>query len=96
MPRRGQAPLRRQARERGKELEAEWNELLAALPRGPSRARGASSSGACPASCPDGWEDALPNFEPGDKPIATRAASGKVLNAIVPQAAASWSAARRT
>ncbi|MFH1153632.1 MAG: transketolase [Pseudomonadota bacterium] len=30
----------------------------------------------------DGWDSAIPAFKPGDKPIATRAASGKVLNAI--------------
>ncbi len=33
---------------------------------------------------PDGWEAALPVFEPSDKGIATRAASGKVLTAIAP------------
>ncbi|WFN89496.1 transketolase [Arcanobacterium wilhelmae] len=32
-------------------------------------------------SLPEGWEKALPVFEPGQK-IATRAASGKVLNAL--------------
>jgi transketolase len=32
---------------------------------------------------PAGWEDALPVFKPEDKPIATRAASGAVLDAIV-------------
>ncbi|NLX09387.1 MAG: transketolase [Chloroflexi bacterium] len=31
---------------------------------------------------PDGWEADLPIFEPGDKPIATRNASSKVINAI--------------
>jgi transketolase len=30
----------------------------------------------------DGWASKLPTWEPGDKPIATRAASGKVLEAI--------------
>ncbi|GAB6095803.1 transketolase [Desulfatiferula olefinivorans] len=29
-----------------------------------------------------GWDSALPVFKPDDKPMATRAASGKVLNAI--------------
>jgi len=33
---------------------------------------------------PDGWESALPVFEPSAKGIATRAASGKVLTAIAP------------
>lgn len=31
---------------------------------------------------PDGWEGALPAFDPGDGAIATRKASGAVLNAI--------------
>ena len=31
---------------------------------------------------PDGWHGDLPRFEPGGKPIATRGARGKVLNAL--------------
>ncbi len=31
---------------------------------------------------PDGWDKALPTFTPADGPLATRVASGKVLNAI--------------
>src|SRR5437764_987071 len=31
---------------------------------------------------PDGWQDGIPTFKPGDKPLATRAASGQVLNGI--------------
>jgi transketolase len=31
---------------------------------------------------PDGWEEALPRFPADEKPIATRAASGKALNAL--------------
>jgi transketolase len=33
---------------------------------------------------PEGWEDALPHFEPEDAAIATRAAGGKVMAAIAP------------
>ena len=33
---------------------------------------------------PEGWESALPVFEPDQKGIATRAASGKILTAIAP------------
>ncbi|RMH19972.1 MAG: transketolase [Acidobacteria bacterium] len=33
---------------------------------------------------PAGWEEKLPRFAPADGPLATRAASGKVLNAIAP------------
>ena len=32
---------------------------------------------------PDGWADALPTFDPAAKPMATRAASGAVLDALV-------------
>jgi len=31
---------------------------------------------------PEGWDSELPSFSPDDKPVATRSASGKVLNAI--------------
>jgi transketolase len=31
-----------------------------------------------------GWQESLPHFEPSEKGISTRAASGKVLNAIAP------------
>ncbi|MGB3474891.1 MAG: transketolase [Mycobacterium sp.] len=31
---------------------------------------------------PDGWDAELPHWEPGSKAVATRAASGKVLNAV--------------
>ncbi|PXW33793.1 UNVERIFIED_CONTAM: transketolase [Williamsia faeni] len=33
---------------------------------------------------PDGWTDALPKWEVGDKDVATRSASGKVLSALGP------------
>ena len=32
---------------------------------------------------PDGWDEVLPTFKAGDKPIATRAASGQVIDALV-------------
>ena len=32
-----------------------------------------------------GWDSDIPEFSPSDSPIATRAASGKVLNAIAPK-----------
>ena len=34
---------------------------------------------------PDGWDADIPAFSPDDPPIATRAASGQVLNAIAPR-----------
>jgi transketolase len=33
---------------------------------------------------PGGWEAAIPQFSPGDRPMATRKASGKVLAALAP------------
>ena len=33
---------------------------------------------------PEGWTDALPTWEAGDKDVATRSASGKVLSALAP------------
>jgi transketolase len=39
---------------------------------------------------PDGWDDELPYWEPGSKPVATRAASGAVLSAIGPKLPELW------
>lgn len=36
---------------------------------------------------PDGWEKDIPLFEPDEKGMATRVASGKVLNAVAPKMA---------
>ena len=39
---------------------------------------------------PDGWDADLPFWEPGSKPLATRAASGEVLNALGPKLPELW------
>ncbi|MGB3696289.1 MAG: transketolase [Gordonia sp. (in: high G+C Gram-positive bacteria)] len=39
---------------------------------------------------PEGWTDALPSWEVGDKDVATRAASGKVLSALAPVLPELW------
>jgi transketolase len=39
---------------------------------------------------PDGWDADIPHWEPGDKDLATRAASGKVLNAVGPKLPELW------
>ncbi len=39
---------------------------------------------------PDGWDADLPHWEPGSKPVATRAASGDVLSAIGPKLPELW------
>ncbi len=39
---------------------------------------------------PDGWDDDLPHWEPGDDDLATRKASGKVLGALGPKLPELW------
>src|SRR5262249_8339097 len=39
---------------------------------------------------PDGWADALPTFDPDPKGVATRKASGEVLNALAPVLPELW------
>jgi transketolase len=39
---------------------------------------------------PDGWDADIPHWEPGDKALATRAASGKVLSAVGPHLPELW------
>jgi len=62
--------------------QADWNDLL-------TRYRAAHPDLALQfdawtsGTLPDGWETALPTFEAGEK-LATRVASGKVLDALVP------------
>jgi transketolase len=67
--------------EKGAVLENEWNELFknykAAYPE-----LAAEYELAVSGKLPEGWEDTLPVFEPSEKKMATRQASGKVLNAI--------------
>ena len=73
----------RQAVERGKTWERAWRERLAAYKQAyPEEAQ--AFQRALSGELPDGWEEALPVFKPDPKGIATRAASGQVLNAIAP------------
>lgn len=72
----------RKAVEHGAQLEAEWNALVEEYGRAyPELARQwrLFMSG----ELPEGWEKDLPSFEDA-KPMATRQASGEVLNAIAP------------
>ena len=74
----------RKALDRGKAREAEWRERLkpyaAAFPEEAARWE-LSMSG----KLPEGWDAGLPAFAPSDPAIATRAASGKVLQALSPK-----------
>jgi len=66
--------------ERGMEVESEWNERFAAYQSAyPELA--AEWERRFANELPEGWERAIPSFETGDN-LATREASGKVLNAI--------------
>jgi transketolase len=61
--------------------EDDWNELFAEYKdKFPELA--AEYEQAAAGKLPKGWLDKLPSFEPSDKKMATRQASGKVLNAI--------------
>ena len=73
-----------ETRQRGQALERQWNELLQRY-RQAHPEIAAELDQRLAGKLPEGWQDAIPTFDPADKPIATRAASGKVLNAIVPK-----------
>ncbi|MCL4270556.1 MAG: transketolase [Anaerolineales bacterium] len=74
----------RKAVERGRELEADWKM------RGEAYARlfpdlGVELQRRLSGELPKGWESALPAFPVDAKGMATRAASGKVINALAPK-----------
>jgi len=71
----------RRARERGARLEAEWRERYAAY-RKAHADTAAELERRLAGGLPKDWDAALPTFSPTDGAMATRAASGKVLNAI--------------
>jgi len=71
----------RGAVERGKAAEAEWRSRFEAYRKAhPDLA--AQFERAVRGELPPGWDADLPAFSPADKPIATRAAGGTVINAI--------------
>ena len=73
----------RRAQARGASLEAEWRKKWDAY-RKAHPELGAELERRLAGKLPDGWDAALPAFGPKDAQ-ATRAASGKVLNAIAPK-----------
>ncbi len=78
VPDRARAHMRR-ALERGRELEDAWKERLAAY-RGEHPELAASLDAWLEGAPPEDWDEGIPVFGPADGPVATRAASGKVLN----------------
>jgi transketolase len=65
----------REAGERGASLQQEWERRLDAHPESSTLRRIFARE------LPEGWSDDLPRFAPGEE-LATRAASGKVIEAI--------------
>ena len=79
----------RQVMARGQEAHAEWQQAFdtwaAAHPEAKALFDRTSTR-----TLPDGWTDALPEFPADAKGIATRAASGKVLDALAPVLPELW------
>ncbi|KOV92625.1 transketolase [Streptomyces sp. NRRL B-1140] len=78
----------RKALDRGAEAHTAWDKRIAAW-RSENPQRAATFDRVSKGELPEGWEDALPVFEPG-KAVATRAASGKVLQALGPVVPELW------
>jgi transketolase len=72
----------REAVQRGEQFEAEWHELVETYEQQhPEEAKTFRTT--MSGELPEGWEDHLPKFEDA-KSIATRVASGEVINALAP------------
>jgi transketolase len=79
----------RKVAERGKRLHAEWEESFAAWrERNPDRAALLDRLSA--RRLPEGWTSVLPEFPPVAKGMATRRASGAILNALAPVLPELW------
>jgi transketolase len=64
--------------DRGRELQAQWDERFAAYREAfPEEARQLQMLAA--GELPDGWDSDLPRFSPDDDPVATRKASGETI-----------------
>ncbi len=75
--------------QRGKQAHDKWNaDFEAWAKREPERKKLLDRLIA--EELPDGWDADIPHWEPGDKDLATRAASGKVLNAVGPKLPELW------
>lgn len=72
----------RKAIERGEEQEAQWRELVQNY-KNEHPEEGEQLTITLSGELPSGWEDHLPTFADA-KPMATRVASGEVINALAP------------
>ena len=75
--------------ERGKQAHAQWNEQFAAWAAA-NPERKALFDRLSARDLPDGWAGAIPAFEASEKGLATRSASGQVLNALAPVLPELW------
>ena len=71
----------RQAVERGRQAQAQWRETFERY-RATYPDEAALLEALWAGKLPEGWTDALPRFSPNDGSLATRNASGVVLNAL--------------
>ncbi|MDP2777221.1 MAG: transketolase, partial [Anaerolineales bacterium] len=74
----------REAVDRGRELEYDWKMKMDAYQR-LHPVQGAELQRRLNGKLPEGWDSALPTFPADAKGMATRAASGKVINALAPK-----------
>jgi len=73
----------REGAERGARENRAWQELVDSYQKTHEN-EGVDLRRRIDRSFPEGWEKAVPVFQPADGPMATRKASGKALNAIAP------------
>ncbi len=74
-------PLFAAAGERGRAAHADWQTTFGAWERTEAE-KAVSWKRAHRRELPHGWEESLPRWSSGDKAMATRAASGSVINAL--------------
>ena len=73
----------RRAQERGRQRQDEWQAIMETY-RQTYPDEAAQLEGALRGDLPDGWDSGLNQlFSSGDSPVATREASGRVMNALV-------------
>ena len=79
----------RKVADRGKQLHAAWEDSFAAWSAAnPGRSKLLARLRA--RELPAGWADALPAFPPSEKGVATRKASGQILNELAPVLPELW------
>ena len=78
MPDEARAPFE-EAAERGRQAVEEWERALASFRDGNSDAAAELDLIMNAPRLPDGWDEGLPTFDPDDDKMATRKASGQVI-----------------